>query len=234
MLHIVTWLWGHKYPTEYYRRLSSGLKRNIKQDYEHHFVAPEIEDLPYTEIPGCFCRLRMFDYAWQERMGFKPDDRIVQMDVDTIITGNLDTLFDRNEDFVIMQGGSYQPCPYDGALWMQRAYTNEEVWTGFNLNEAAKTQFHEFPDDQGWLASMLPDAAGWQCGDEVFVYKKPGWPKDDILPERAKLVTFAGKRRPDQITNLDWVRKHWLADDRPKERRSIHPEGPQGFQASSI
>lgn len=210
MLHIVTWHWGSKYGHEYISRLAAGLHRNLKQAHILHIASPEIEDLPLTEIPGCFCRLRMFDCAWQERWGIEPGDRLVQIDVDTIITGNLDALFDREEDFVIMQGGSYQPCPYDGALWMQRAYTNEEVWTGFNLNEAAKTQYHEFPDDQGWLASQLPDAAGWQCGDEVFVYKKPGWPKDDKLPERAKLVTFAGKRRPDQITHLDWIAKNWV------------------------
>lgn len=145
-------------------------------------------------------------------MGFKPGDRIVQIDLDTVITGPLDSLFERDEDFVIMQGGSYQPCPYDGALWLQHAYTNEHVWNDFTLEAASKVPYHEFPDDQAWLAAKIPNAAGWKCGEEVFVYQKPGWPKGEDLPERAKLVTFAGKRRPEQIQDLDWVKENWIGD----------------------
>lgn len=192
-------------------RLAAGLERNLKTKYEFQFVAPTSEDYYLTKIPGCFARLRMFDPNWQEAHGINEGDRIVQIDVDTIITGSLDDLFNRTEDFVIMQGGNYQPCPYNGALWMQRAFTNGQIWNDFSLDAARKIKFHEFPDDQGWLWNKLPGAAGWKCGDEVFVFQKPGWPLCNRLPDKAKIVTFAGSRRPDQIANLEWVKQHWIS-----------------------
>lgn len=208
-LHIFTWRWGDKYPKDYFDKLAASLRRNLKRQHEFKIVTPEDCDKHLTEIPGCFARLRMFDYEWQIKQGIKPGDHIVQLDVDTVIVGQIDNLLNRKQDFIIMQGGNVQPCPYNGALWKQRSYTNGNVWTEFSLEAAAKAPYHEFPDDQGWLWHKLPNAPAWKCGDEVFVYQKPGWPVGDALPDRARLVTFAGKRRPDQIEHLDWMRKHW-------------------------
>lgn len=155
-------------------------------------------------------------------MGFDPGDRIVQIDVDTIITGSLDSLFDRDDDFVIMQGGNASnPCPYNGAMWMQRAYTNEHIYSDFSLTAAAKIPYDSFPDDQGWFAHKLPNAAGWKCGRDtgVYVFRKPGWPSfvdasiGDDLPRGARLVTFSGRRTPEGFKHLDWVKRHWSAGD---------------------
>ncbi len=146
-------------------------------------------------------------------MGFKPGDRIVQIDVDTIITGQLDETFDREEDFIIAGGGnSANPCKTNGFLWMAKAYTNGNLWDDFTLVEAAKYPYYEYPDDQGWIDAKLPNCAKWRCGDEVFVFHKPGWPEDDKLPERAKLVTFSGWRSPERFKHLDWVKKHWIGN----------------------
>lgn len=205
MLHICTWSWGDKYGPEYLTKLRSSLARNIEQPYRFLVIKPE------SLTQGCFCRLQMFDPAWQAERGVRPGDRLVQIDVDSIITGPLDPLFDRPGPFVILQGGNYQPCRFNGALWMQRAGAHPEIWSEFSLEAAAKIPFHEFPDDQGWLWHHLPDAPGWQTGPSsgCYVYQKPGWTTGEKLPEGARFVTFAGKRRPDAIRHLDWVRGNW-------------------------
>lgn len=219
LLVITTWLWGSKYGPEYLARLRSSLERNIRQPYRFIVLTDNvtepgqrpIPDLELTQTRGCFARLRMFDPKWQAEMEIGDGDRIVTVDLDSVITGELDPLFDRPEPFVIAQGGNYQPCRFNGALFMLRAGAHPEVWSDFSLDAAAKVPFHEFPDDQGWMWHKLPDAAGWECGVDsgVLVFKKPGWPEGDALPDGARYVTFAGWRDPGKFTHLDWVREHW-------------------------
>lgn len=211
-LTICTWLWGDKYGPEYIQKLFAGVRRNLSQDYLPMVTTPQAEDRHLTEIKGCFARLRMFDPAWQAANGFKPGDRIVCMDLDLIVTGPLDELFDREEPFVILQGANaVNPCPFNGSLWMLKAGYRPDVWHEFSLELAAKVPFHEFPDDQAWLADMIPDAAGWQAGKEsgVYAFQKRGWPKGEALPKDARIVAFPGWRDPSQYTRLDWVREHW-------------------------
>ncbi len=242
MLHVTTWLWGDKYGPHYLDRLRAALARNIKQPYRFIVLADKItstdgrpiQDIELTKVKGCFARLRMFDPQWQFIREIKEDERIVQIDVDSIITGELDPLFDRDEPFVILQGGNYQPCPYNGALWMLRAGAHPEVWSDFSLEAASTISYHEFPDDQGWLWHKLPNAAGWQTGPTsgCYVYQKPGWKTGERLPDGARYVTFSGKRSPDKIAHLDWVQRHWY--DRPGDSLHVFPAGTEEVQAHTV
>lgn len=207
---IVTWRWGKKYPGLYVDTLKAALKRHIKQEFTFAVFAPEAEDEYLTKIPGCFCRLRMFDPDWQEKHGLT--GRIVSLDLDLVVTGPLDDLFDRPENFVILQGANYSnPCPYNGSVFMLRAGARPDVWKDFSLKRASEIPHFEFPDDQGWFAHKIPNAAGWKAGPEsgIYAFQKPGWPKGDDLPKDAKIVAFPGWRDPSKFTHLDWVRNNW-------------------------
>jgi len=224
-LIITTWLWGQKYTVAHVKKLRSGFNRHLQQSFRFVcFTDTQREpvdgvtfapfpDLYLTNVKGCFARLRMFDptfQAWNDLSS----GRIVCCDLDTVITGPLDPVFDRPEPFVILQGGNaVNPCPYVGALMMLRGGAYPEVWKNFSLEKASKVPFHEFPDDQGWLWHMIPDAAGWKAGEGgVYVFQKPGWPNKSVeLPADARLVTFIGWRKPEKFRSLDWVRKHWVA-----------------------
>jgi hypothetical protein len=212
-LIVSTWLWGSSYPQHYVERLAAGLFRNLKQ--EHRFVVfhPQEEDRYLTEIPGCFARLRMFDPSWQAAHDIKSDDRLVCLDLDTVLTGPLDPLFDRPEPFLILQDANLNPCRFNGSLMMLRPGAHPEVWTDFTLEKAKKVPFYQFPDDQGWLWHKVPRAAGWKAGSSsgCYVFMKPGWPQGQAgLPKGARYVTFAGWRDPSKFLHLDWVKNHWL------------------------
>lgn len=212
-LVVCTWFWGTKYNTTYVNRLARGLRRHLKQPYRFFVATPWEKDRHLIKIPGCFVRLRMFDPEWQRMNGLNIGDRLVCIDLDTVITGELDGLFDRPETFVILQGAnSSNPCPYNGSVMMLKVGCHREVWDEFSLEAVAKVKFFEFPDDQGWLWHMLPCAAGWQCGRSgIYAYRKPGWPTTgDYLPRDARMVVFPGSRDPMQIAGHDWVRKHWV------------------------
>lgn len=209
-LTVCTWRWGGKYAGHYVERLKAGVARHLKQEYKFAVFAPRAEDEYLTKIPGCFARLRMFDPQWQA--DHKIEGRLVCLDLDTVITGPLDPLFDRPEPYVILHGGNASnPCPYNGSMSMLRTGAHPEVWKDFSLKRAGEVKFFEFPDDQGWLADRIPNAAGWKVGSEsgVYCFQKPGWPKGNDLPADARIVAFPGWRDPSKFTHLDWVKENW-------------------------
>ncbi len=237
MLTILTWFWGDKFDILYVRILAASIRRHLNR--EHRFVVVtdrpgkfqsdkridcvEFDHVDHKLVPvkGCFVRLRMFSPEWQAKPQFEGSTAFASIDLDTVITGPLDPLFDRPEPFVIMQNGNaVNPCPYNGALQMLRAGAHPQVWSEFSTKAAAEIAFHTFPDDQGWLWAKIPDAAGWKCGADsgVYVFRKPGWPgwwdlkdalTDEQLPEGARLVTFSGWRNPWKFRALPWVADNW-------------------------
>jgi hypothetical protein len=211
-LVISTWMWGKKYGGHYIARLQFAVRKHLKQ--QHRFLV--LNPLPGDEQlwTGCLCRLRMFDPKFQAMNGINRGDRLVCLDLDLVVTGDLDPLFDRDEDFVILQGAnSSNPCPYNGSVMMLRAGCYVNVWSEFALAkvQALPKSQTEIPDDQGWLAHMLPDASAWRAGQEsgIYAFKKPGWPAGDDLPGDARIVCFPGRRDPSQFVHLPWVAEHW-------------------------
>jgi hypothetical protein len=210
MIHVVTWHWGSAYGPEYIRRLRDGAARNLRQ--EHNFIVahPWEDDHHLTEIPGCMARLRTFDPAWQRAHSIAEGERIVVLDLDLIVTGGLDHVFDRPEPFAILQDvHTANPCPYNGSLWMLRAGYRPDVWSEFSVDAARQVPFFIFPEDQAWLAAKLPGAARFGSQHGVYAFKKPSWPAGDDLPKGARIVAFPGARDPSHFTHLDWVRRHW-------------------------
>ena len=219
-LTICTWKWGDKYDWGYVARLQRGVARHLKQPHRFitissdelasgHEVFPII-DRELLDVPGCFARLRMFDPEWQKIIGV--DDRLVCLDLDLVVTGPLDPLFDRPEPYLILQGANAaNPCPFNGSVTMLRAGAHPDVWCDFSLDAADQIPFHEFPDDQGWIWHKLPAAAGWKAGPEsgIYAFGKPGWPKGEALPKGARIVAFPGSRDPAQFKHLGWVKENW-------------------------
>lgn len=225
MLAISTWLWGDKYTPEDVRKLRDGVRRNLQQPFrflvmterERDWTPPPgierhaIKDPQLLAHRGCFARLRMFDYGWQRNRAI--DDRLVCLDLDVIIVGKIDQLFERPETFVILAGAnSMNPCPFNGSVMMLRPGHHGELWTDFSMQKANEIKHYEFPDDQGWIAHKLPNAATWQCGraSGIYAFKKPGWPANALVPPAdARIVAFPGKRQIRDFRNLPWVRQHW-------------------------
>lgn len=210
-LNVVVFRWGKKYSSDYVDKLKSGLRRHIAQEFKFCVVAPEDEDEYLTKIPGCFCRLRAFDPAWQEKHGLK--GRIVCIDLDVVVTGPLDPLFNRPEPFVILEGANASnPGRANGSLWMLRAGYRPDVCSDFTIAKSYTVKHFEFPDDQAWFEAKMPDFASWQCGpvSGVYAFQKPMWPKGLALPKDARLVVFPGWRDPAKFSHLDWVRTNWV------------------------
>lgn len=222
MLAVVTYQWGQKYPQFYVDRLRAAVKRNLLQPHRLVVVGdgPNVDlfipdpDRHLCEIKGCFARLRLFDPLYQENVEIvarEKIDRIACVDLDNVITGPLDPIFDIDDPFAILQGANAaNPCPYNGSVWMVRAGYRPDVWSDFSIEAAHALPHYEFPDDQGWLAHKLPGAKSWKVGASgIYGFEKMGWTTGDRLPDNASVVAFFGKRDPSKSLHLDWVRKHW-------------------------
>jgi len=226
MIHIVSWFWGNKYKPYFLMKLRKALVRNIKQPFIFHVVTDaqnnnillpgcyrwNIADPQLLQEPGCIVRMRLFDWKWLEAHSIKKGEKVVNLDIDSIVTGQLDPLFDMYEEFAILQGiNSTNPNPYNGSFWMFKAGDYQDVWDEFSLEALHKVPKHSIFDDQAWLHHMLPNACEWGPEQGVYGFKKKHWPSGDDLPENARLVVFPGRRDPRKLGHLDWVDTHWGA-----------------------
>jgi hypothetical protein len=206
---VATWCWGSKYGAEHLERLEAAAARNLSAPYEFRVLRPPEYD-PLIAVPGCFTRLRMFDPLWQRSYEFHDGDRVLVLDLDLIITGNIDHLFDGDEPFKILQGvNASNPCPYNGSVWRFDVGYRPDVWGDFSMEAAAKVPFDSFPDDQAWFAAKMPDAGAFGPETGVYAFQKPGWPRGNALPKNACIVAFPGWRDPTGFQHLDWVQQHW-------------------------
>jgi hypothetical protein len=225
-LNIITWLWGDKYGTKDVSRLANAAANYLRCDHRfylfsdrRHFGLPSHIRVSAISDPNlcarhCFCRLRMFDPIWQGWHGM--DGKIISLDLDVIITGEIDYLFAGDESFKILKGANASnPNPFNASIMMLQGGAHADVWADFDIDHAGAIPYHEFPDDQGWINYKLPGAAGWQVGaaSGIYAFKKPGWPsgQGDELPDDARIVTFIGSRKPQQFEYLPWIRKYWTA-----------------------
>lgn len=224
LLTVACWKWKRKYGPHYVNKLMRGVARNLT--IPHRFVCitddpdgVECETWPIDRPDlldvkdGCYTRLSMFDPEWQRKHDI---ERIVCLDLDMVITGNLDPLFSRTEPFIILAKSHWNPCRFNGSVMSIQAGARPEIYTGFTL-EAAETASiidGEYRGtDQTWIAHVASDAATFSFREGVFSVGKPGWPQGGnplALPPGARIVSFPGRRDPSTLLMLDWVRKNWV------------------------
>jgi hypothetical protein len=163
--------------------------------------------------------------------------RIVSIDLDTVITGNIDRLFDRPEPFVIW--GDRSPAeiaagtPYCGSLFMLDIGYRPDVFTSFDPVEASelRRKYGYIGSDQAWMSHKIKGAPIWTKRDGIYSFRldvqmsfgvqravgviaarqrMPGQRgmRDGSLPERARIVFFHGAEDPSQ-THLH-VQHKWI------------------------
>jgi hypothetical protein len=224
-VNIITWLWGNKYGGYDVVRLAKACRKHFRGDHRFHLFTdrpgagyPPIVAVHPISDPAlcgraCLCRLRMFDPVWQQ--GYNFDGQIISLDLDLVITGELDPLFADDATFKILHGANAaNPNPFNASVMMLRSGEHAAVWNEFSYEALLQTRFYEFPDDQGWIWHKLPQADGWQVGSAsgIYAFQKPGWPIGKVeLPADARIVTFIGHRKPQQFPQVPWIRKYWTA-----------------------
>jgi hypothetical protein len=240
VLDIVCWKWkpDRPYRSTYNGEAVNVLRNMVARNYSgpHRFscitddasgIDQAIRVIPIRDVhkdvsnpsnksnPSCYRRLWAFSDEARAVIG----DRFVSLDLDVVITGNLDTMFNRTEDFVIWGGQALGPGRlgsynwYNGSLWMLRAGTRTKVWTEFNPATSPQ-KAHAAGcrgSDQGWIAHCLgPKEARFSEG--VYSFRNHVMPNKGRLFKDSKIVIFHGRHDPwNPAVQLQypWIKEHY-------------------------
>ena len=228
MLTVVCCLWrdpgyryGLRYGPEHVNRLRRMVRRHLSMP--HRFVAlvddpvgidEDIETIPlwpdHRDMGGTWCRVRLFASEMRRLLG----ERFVLLDLDVVVTGALDPLFDRPEEFVT--GVSYNPAAaYNTGTYLLTAGSRAEVWDRFSPAAARRAVTVDGMWEQGWASYILgAGEATWGVEDGVYEYgRHVARGNGGALPANARLVAFSGPHDPSlpacQALS-PWIAEHWM------------------------
>lgn len=244
MLTVLTWLWHDpacmtKYEPWHVRRWAEQIESHLTLPHRLAVITDAsmgksdyfsgVENIPLWDdwrefrhpawpehYPQCWHRLKAFSAEMREILG----PRFVSIDLDCVVTGSLDPLLSRTEDFIICGRAPINPGdeynPYQASMWMMDAGARRQVWDSFegagSVDLAAGEPLARYyvATDQGWIYFCLGTGeASWTMNDGVYTWKwlkRNG--KADNLPENARIVFFPGKEKPWNIKNAPgWVKK---------------------------
>ena len=189
-LRILTWLWNQeggraKFTAQHVNIWAAMIRRHCTLDFELACVTdmpagidPSIAIIrPPGEWeglqtagwkggrPSCYRRISMFRPDAARIFG----RRFVCMDLDVVIGGNIDSILDRPDDFMIcgpsQKGNRWR---YNGSMMMMTAGARPHVYQDFTPARAEVTSRQFVGSDQAWLAwSLGPGERTWEPADGV-------------------------------------------------------------------
>jgi hypothetical protein len=124
------------------------------------------------------------------------------MDLDCVVGGPLDPLFDRREDLVLFKG-TQSNRPYNGSMMLIRAGCRPEVYEQFNQRAANIASDLFVGSDQAWLAYALGRKEKvWSERDGVFWYGSVHYKIRHPAKTIPRLLFFPGKVKPWTIASI--------------------------------
>lgn len=233
-ISVVCWLWNddkaaYTYNPEYVNKLNSMLKRNTSVPFNLVCVTDEDATLFESDIrviktpesarklqelrtpegknyPTCYRRLWMFSEE-AKILG----DKVLLIDIDTLIVGNVDNLLNIDEDFVGWHHSSnagWGDNYFIGCLWLHKTGTRTSVWEDFvndperSIKQAKDAGYRG--SDQAWISYKL-------FASEKKFEKTLGLYTSEFMnnpPQDAKIIQFNGFTKP-WTSPLPIVKEHW-------------------------
>lgn len=202
--------WGKKYGPEYVNALFNMVDRNI------HFTAwrfvcftedslgidERIRVVPLLcSYPGWWQKIGLF----QETLPNVPAEKILFLDLDIVITGELDTILNLDADFAICRDWPPEMNSRDlscnSSVFLLRVGSRPQVWNHFHPEVM---NMRQFPTDQEWITEKIPGASMFPY-DWTPSYKLRKL--QDAVPDGARIVLFHGTPKPHQCGG--WVKDLW-------------------------
>jgi hypothetical protein len=161
--------------------------------------------------PSCYRRLKIFAPDAGKVFG----ERIVSIDLDTVIVRDVTPLFDVDVDFKIWGESDFKTQWYNGSVFMLKTGTRPQVWTEFNEETSPEITKRAgcFGSDQGWINYILgKKEATWGRADGIYSFRKHVYGQlGGVLPDDARIVNFHGRVDPwhHVAQQFAWVRAHY-------------------------
>ena len=210
MIQIVTIKWGTKYGPEYVNRLFVAVKRNVTFPAVFTCLTDDpqgieawIQTMPLGfGLEGWWNKLALFHVSF-------PTDlrRIIWMDLDTVITGDIDFLACYRGDFAMLRD-FYYPTEAATGIMLLRAGVYPGIWKDF-IETRPEAKFHS---DQEFICDWLRrNNRTVDIIQDIFPGRIVSYKADcqgQGLPDKARIVCFHGDPKPHQVKD-DFIREHW-------------------------
>lgn len=236
-LTIMTWLWAQPggrvvYTAQHVNIWAAMVRRNLTIPFELACVTdmpdgldPDIRiiapprdfegvRLPTwgPDRPQCLRRIALFRRDAAEVFGAQ---RFVSMDMDCLISENIDSLFTRTEEIVLYATPPYSPLksarrPYNGSMVMMTAGARPQVFDRFTPDAAVFAGRRYIGSDQAWISYVLGHGEAVWCERDGVVWWGR-WKASDI---GSKVIFFPGFPKPhDLVKTTDFVKLHYHLDE---------------------
>ncbi|HEU0118112.1 MAG TPA: 6-hydroxymethylpterin diphosphokinase MptE-like protein, partial [Alphaproteobacteria bacterium] len=206
-VHFVAVKWGTKYSADYVNILFDMVKRNLPKGFGYRFTCftedatgldegIDIQPLPEGVI-GWWNKL----YLFKKRL-FDEGERIVFLDLDTAITGNIGDIASYKGEFATLRD-FYRPRGLQSSIMLWRSGFGNHIWDMFLTANKPDIE----GGDQAWIERVNPNADILQ---DLFPgafasFKERGQIEP---PPGTKIVCFHGDPRPHQVKD-NWVERVW-------------------------
>lgn len=234
MISVVCWKWGRKYGNAHVRRLRNMLQRHLSLPHRLVCLTDRTKDLPRdvmgypvpVDLPQAQygkCLRRMWLYS-KEARALGP--RLLQLDLDVVLTDSIDQIVDRPEEFVIWKSDSNwkDGWAYNATVMLITPGAKDDIWRKWQANPKAVFRAAEKDgwgpktnSDQAIACYLMQDQpiATWTQADGIYAYRvfagKHG-ERGRELPAGARIVSFHGPRDPSfpGLQKMSpWIKEHW-------------------------
>jgi len=247
VITVVLWHWGQRYGRRHLVAMQSMLRRHLDLPHEIVCITDRPQDVPagmrtfdvkHTIPPmDSKCLRRMWLYAGPQPKGRPwPGDlgaRLLQLDLDVVLTDNITPLIDRPDPFVIwLSESTVKPnrphgWAYNATVMLLDAGARADVYTRFQANRKAVIKAAnadgwdvDTNSDQAIATFLLKDRppAVWTPEDGIHSYRGfagPDGNKDTGLPPGCRIVSFHGRSgarhpgAPDLQAKSPWIQELW-------------------------
>jgi hypothetical protein len=204
----------YRYEPEDVAVLKSQVARNLSIPHRFvcvtdlpHLLDPSIETVPLrteTHLSGTrFAKLMLFHPDAGAALG----ERILYLDLDVVIVGDLGPLVDRPERLVLWRNPNFgiaKRARYNTSAILLTAGARPEFWVRFQGQRSydkARAKTGWGGTDQMWVSYLAsPDEAHWRAEDGIYGAGRLGDYHPElattVLPENARIVAFPGRRHP--------------------------------------
>lgn len=190
--------------------------------------AAMVDNASGRHLSSCYRRLRLYDPQIQSKLGIKRGDRVVSIDLDTLVVGSLDTILSTTGLYVGWElRGTYHPKVFNGSFQMFTAGELDYIWLDFDPSRSpyVASDAGYKGSDQAWLSYNLarnpysvsikyPEFSSYPLNNRI----------SGQVDFRTRLIFFHGSQKPWYESTLaasPFVERHWNA-----ARSEIHDASP--------
>ena len=200
---------GGDFFPNYVHRLVSAVRRNSLLELDilcltdDPALSGDFKTVPLKDTwPGWWSKVEMF------RSDIFDHRRAVYFDLDTVLLGNIDPLFEMEEWFGALR--PWNARNRANGIFASGVLSWDPARYGWLYNEFQNEHMRQFRGDQEYFSSQLNQRQyPWKPLQEVIPICSFKRQCRQGVPADARIVCFHGKPRLPEVESLPWVKENW-------------------------